>query len=323
MLFAVRDLSVVFTVRGRRLTAVDQLSYTVARGKTLGIVGESGSGKSVAALAAMRLLPVGARVTGGGVTLSGEPLFAKSEREMRAIRGARIAMIFQDPMTSLNPVLSVGEQIAEVVRAHCGASRREAWERAIAMLSMVHISEARRRACDFPHQFSGGMRQRVMIAMALSCEPDLLIADEPTTALDVTIQAQIIVLMKEMQERMGMAIVLITHDLGVVAEICDDVLVMYGGAAVEYGDVATIFEHTAMPYTHGLLASLPRIDGDPTQALSSIAGQPPSLDNLPSGCIFAPRCPDMFASCHQRPPLFEIDAHHHSRCWLAAPSGGP
>jgi len=317
VVFAVQDLSVAFVAQQRLITAVDHLSYTVARGKTLGIVGESGSGKSVAALSTMRLLPKNARITSGDVILAGEALGQKSEREMRALRGSRIAMIFQDPMTSLNPVISVGEQIAEVVRLHRGLSRHDAWQRAIEMLRMVHIPDAQKRVHDYPHHFSGGMRQRVMIAMALSCDPDVLIADEPTTALDVTIQAQILELMKEMQARLGMAIVLITHDLGVVAEICDDVLVMYGGSMVEYGSVETIFDHAAMPYTRGLLASLPRIDSDPYQALVTIEGHPPNLSDIPEGCVFAPRCPNVFSACAERPPLFEIDAHHRSRCWLS------
>jgi oligopeptide/dipeptide ABC transporter ATP-binding protein len=317
--FSVRDLSVGFVSKGSTITAVDRLSYSVSRGKTLGIVGESGSGKSVGALSTMRLLPRNARILSGDVRLLGESLIAKSEREMRAIRGARIAMIFQDPMTSLNPVLTVGEQIAEVVRLHRKASKEEAWKRAIDMLRMVHIPDAVRRVHDYPHLFSGGMRQRVMIAMALSCDPDVLIADEPTTALDVTIQAQIIELMKEVQERMGMAIVVITHDLGVVAEMCDDVLVMYGGSMVEYGSSEMIFTRAAMPYTRGLLASLPRIDSDVTQRLVTIEGQPPSLAALPTGCVFAPRCPQAFEACSERPPLFDVDAHHRSRCWLSAP----
>ena len=320
-MFEVRDLSVAFTAKQRLVTAVDHLSYRVARGKTLGIVGESGSGKSVTALSIMRLLPKNARITGGEIFLAGEDLRKKSEREMRDLRGARVAMIFQDPMTSLNPVISAGEQIAEVVRLHRGLSHRDAWQRAIEMLRMVHIPDAEKRACDYPHHFSGGMRQRVMIAMALSCEPDVLIADEPTTALDVTIQAQIIELMKEMQARLGMAIILITHDLGVVAEICDDVLVMYGGAMVEYGSAEAIYARPAMPYTRGLLASLPRIDSDPNQPLIAIQGHPPSLSQLPSGCVFAPRCPHRFERCIERPPLVHIDAAHLSRCWLSQHEG--
>lgn len=317
VVFEVRNLSVAFSVDKRLVTAVDQLSFAVSRGKTLGIVGESGSGKSVTALSIMRLLPGNARITGGEIFLDGEELRKKSEREMRALRGARIAMIFQDPMTSLNPVISVGEQIAEVVRLHRGLSHRDAWQRAIEMLRMVDIPDAVKRVHDYPHHFSGGMRQRVMIAMALSCEPDILIADEPTTALDVTIQAQIIELMKEMQARLGMSIILITHDLGVVAEICDDVLVMYGGSMVEYGSAQAVYGKPAMPYTRGLLASLPRIDSDPHQPLIAIEGHPPGLTEIPEGCVFAPRCPLVFDRCAQRPPLVEVDAHHRSRCWLS------
>ncbi len=315
--FEVRDLSVGFVSKTQTLTAVDHVSYSVERGKTLGIVGESGSGKSLTALSIMRLLPKTARITSGSVFLAGENLSEKSESEMRAVRGARIAMIFQDPMTSLNPVIPVGEQIAEVVRLHRKLSRGDAWKRAVDMLRMVHIPDADRRAHDYPHHFSGGMRQRVMIAMALSCEPDVLIADEPTTALDVTIQAQIIELMKEMQSRLGMAIILITHDLGVVAQICDDVLVMYGGSVVEHGSAQTIYAQPAMPYTRGLLASLPRIDSDPRVALTAIDGHPPSLTEIPQGCVFAPRCPQRFDRCVERPPLVAIDEFHRSRCWLS------
>ncbi len=270
----------------------------------------------------MRLLPPNAHMTGGEILLAGEALHRKSERAMREIRGAKIAMIFQDPMTALNPVLSVGEQIAEVLRVHRGYSRSDAWQKAIEALRLVDIPDAAKRAHDYPHHFSGGMRQRVLIAMALACEPDVLIADEPTTALDVTIQAQILALMQEMQARLGMALLIITHDLGVVAQICDEVLVMYGGAIVEYGRAEKIFSQPAMPYTHALLASLPRIDGNVHELLATIDGQPPRLSELPSGCVFAPRCPQRFARCAQRPPLFDVGESHLSRCWLAAASDG-
>src|ERR1700685_1658875 len=253
-LLEVKNLRTTFRTEDGPVTAVNGLSFSLQAGETLGIVGESGSGKSVTALSIMRLLSRNATVTSDGITFNGEDLTAKTEAQMRKIRGHQIAMIFQDPMTSLNPVLTVGEQIAEAVRLHLGYSRSESRIKAIEMLKKVRIPSAERRIDDYPHQFSGGMRQRVMIGMALSCNPQVLIADEPTTALDVTIQAQILELMNEMQRETGAAIILITHDLGVVAEVCKNVLVMYGGNLVEYGTADQIFAEPKMPYTQGLLA---------------------------------------------------------------------
>ena len=319
-LLRVEHLCAVLKHNGVEVPVLDDIDFTLHRGRTLGIVGESGSGKSMTALALMRLLPKSARVTQGRILFNDEALLAKSDLEMRDIRGGQIAMIFQDPMTSLNPTMSIGEQIAEVVRRHRGVNHRLARARALEMLEMVHISAAYQRLDAYPHELSGGMRQRVMIAMALSCEPALLIADEPTTALDVTIQAQILELMKEMQQRLGMAILLITHDLGVIAETCDDVLVLYGGQTVERASVGEIFAEPRMPYTQGLLASLPRLDDDPTIALLPIEGQPPTLSALPPGCIFAPRCPVVYEPCAQRPPLFG-DEGHAVRCWHAQSTG--
>jgi len=297
------------------VAAVNGLSFSVEPGSTLGIVGESGSGKSVTSLSIMRLIAQNGRIESGSILFKGENLLEKSEAEMRKIRGRDIAMIFQDPMTSLNPVLTIGEQIAEATRLHLGLNKREAMDKAVEMLKLVRIPAPEKRLRDYPHQFSGGMRQRVMIAMALSCDPAVLIADEPTTALDVTIQAQIIELMNEMQSRLGSAIVLITHDLGVVAETCENVLVMYGGNMVEYGSAAQIFEAPKMPYTQGLLESLPRLDqaGD---RLIPIDGQPPNLLRMPPGCAFAPRCRYRMPICDEPVALYDFGAGHVARCYL-------
>ena len=298
------------------MTAVNGLTFALQAGETLGIVGESGSGKSVTALSIMRLLSRNATVTSDGIIFENEDLTTKTEAQMRKIRGHKIAMIFQDPMTSLNPVLTVGEQIAEAVRLHLGYSRADSRAKAIEMLRKVRISVPERRIDDYPHQFSGGMRQRVMIAMALSCNPQVLIADEPTTALDVTIQAQILELMNEMQAETGAAIIMITHDLGVVAEVCKNVLVMYGGNLVEYGTADQIFHQPKMPYTQGLLASLPRLDDSTQRRLEPIKGQPPNLLNLPKGCAFAPRCDARMPICAEPVALYEFEGGHEARCWL-------
>jgi oligopeptide transport system ATP-binding protein len=317
LLLEVKNLRVSFKTEDGVVRAVNGLSYAIEKGSTLGIVGESGSGKSVSALTIMRLVPSPpGRIDGGEVIFKGENLLKKSESEMRRIRGKDIAMIFQDPMTSLNPVLTVGEQIAEAVQLHMKCSKREAWEKAVDMLRLVRIPLAEKRVKDYPHQFSGGMRQRVMIAMALSCDPELLIADEPTTALDVTIQAQILELMNEMQQRLGMAIVLITHDLGVIAETCKNVLVMYAGDMVEYGTAEQIFTAPKMPYTIGLLESLPRLDDAEHKRLVPIEGQPPNLLRLPTGCSFAPRCRYRMPVCDEPIPLFDFGAGHVARCVL-------
>jgi oligopeptide/dipeptide ABC transporter ATP-binding protein len=297
--------------------AVNGLSYAVDANSTLGIVGESGSGKSVNALSIMRLIPSPpGKIEGGAILFKGENLLEKSEAEMRRIRGKDIAMIFQDPMTSLNPVLTVGEQIAEAARLHLGLSRRDAMVRAVEMLRLVRIPVAEKRVHDYPHQFSGGMRQRVMIAMALTCDPALLIADEPTTALDVTIQAQILELMNEMQARLGSAIVMITHDLGVVAETCRNVLVMYAGSMVEYGTVEQIFHEPKHPYTVGLLESLPRLDESSHRRLVPIEGQPPNLLRVPPGCAFAPRCRHRMDVCAEPVPVHDFGDGHVARCFL-------
>ena len=315
-LLEVKNLRTTFATDDGLVTAVNGLSYAIEAGSTLGIVGESGSGKSVTALSIMRLIAKPGRIEGGEIRFNGENLLTKSENEMRRIRGNDIAMIFQDPMTSLNPVLTVGEQISEAVQLHLGLGHHDAMTKTIDTLRLVRIPSAEKRVKDYPHQFSGGMRQRVMIAMALSCEPKVLIADEPTTALDVTIQAQILELMNEMQQRTGTAIILITHDLGVVAEVCQNVLVMYGGNMVEYGTATQIFDAPKMPYTQGLLASLPRLDERERGRLEPIKGQPPNLLRLPPGCAFAPRCAYRMPICDQPVPLYDFQNGHVARCYL-------
>ncbi len=317
-LLEVRDLQTTFTLgRSTRIRAVDGVSFTVGPGETLAIVGESGSGKSVTSLSIMRLLPkrIG-EITRGEILLRGRDLTKLTEREMRAVRGKEIGMIFQEPMTSLNPVKTLGWQISEVVIRHEGVSATKAHERAVEMLNLVGIPEARKRADTYPHQMSGGMRQRAMIAMALACEPKLLIADEPTTALDVTIQAQILELMKNLQSKLGMAIVFITHDLGVVAEVADRVVVMYASQVVESGPVRDIFERPKMPYTAGLLKSIPRLGSSAVrQRLETIPGQVPILSRLPSGCRFHPRCAHATEACRVTdPPLARSDLTHEVRC---------
>jgi oligopeptide transport system ATP-binding protein len=316
-LLEVRDLKVTFKTDDGIVSAVNGLSYSVERGSTLGIVGESGSGKSVTALSIMRLIPMPpGRIEGGAILLHDENLLTKSESEMRRIRGKDIAMIFQDPMTSLNPVLTIGDQIMESVQLHLKMPKKDALAKTIDMLRLVRIPAAEKRVKDYPHQFSGGMRQRVMIAMALSCDPDVLIADEPTTALDVTIQAQIIDLMNEMQQRLGSAIILITHDLGVVAETCRNVLVMYAGNMVEYGSAEQIFGGPKHPYTMGLLDSLPRLDEKEHTRLVPIEGQPPNMLRLPRGCAFAPRCKYRMPICDEPVPLYDFGGGHVARCFL-------
>jgi len=316
-LLEVKDLRVGFKTDDGFVGAVNGLSYSVDSGSTLGIVGESGSGKSVNALSIMRLIPIPpGRIEGGSISLRGENLLAKSETEMRKIRGKDIAMIFQDPMTSLNPVLTVGDQISESVQLHLKMSKKDALAKTVDMLRLVRIPLPEKRVREYPHQLSGGMRQRVMIAMALACDPDVLIADEPTTALDVTIQAQIIELMNEMQQRLGSAIIMITHDLGVVAETCKNVLVMYAGNMVEYGSAEQIFAQPKHPYTMGLLASLPRLDDKKQTRLVPIEGQPPNLLRLPSGCAFAPRCQYRMPICETPVPVYDFGAGHVARCYL-------
>ena len=307
--------------------AVDGLSFNVHRGEVLGVVGESGCGKSVSALSIMRLVDQPGEVSACALRLADVDLLALSEPEMRRVRGNDISMIFQEPMTSLNPVLTIGRQISEAIRLHQGLSRRAAYEQAQEMLDLVKIPEPRRRLGEFPFQLSGGMRQRVMIAMALSCNPKVLIADEATTALDVTIQAQILALINEMRERLGTTVILITHDLGVVAETAERVVVMYAGRKVEEADVDALFNNPAHPYTRGLLASIPNLSRavagmDEDQRLAEIPGIVPALTNLPPGCTFAPRCPHAVDECRQAVPALEEIEHGHSvACWRARDIG--
>ena len=317
-LLEVRDLQTSFILGGRSpLVAVDGASFSLTGGETLAIVGESGSGKSVTALSIMRLLPArSGRITGGSIRLRGRELTSLSEEEMRGVRGKEIGMIFQEPMTSLNPVHTVGAQIEEVLIQHERVSAREARDRAVDLLGTVGISEPSRRADNYPHEMSGGMRQRAMISMALACSPSLLIADEPTTALDVTIQAQILDLMDELQARLGMAIIFITHDLGVVAQTARQVVVMYAGQVVETGPVAEIFGRPRMPYTAGLIASIPRLGASRReQRLKTIPGNVPSLTEFGAGCRFVARCPHARASCADVSPTLEhVSGGHQVRC---------
>ncbi|MGO4739751.1 ABC transporter ATP-binding protein [Bosea sp. 2KB_26] len=312
----VTNLRVAFAGDTRTVTAVDGVSFSVRKGRTLAIVGESGSGKSVTSLAVMRLLPEHSARISGSVVFDGRELLEESKSGMRSLRGNRLAMIFQEPMTSLNPSYTVGEQINEVILRHRPISKKEATERAIAMLKLVRIPSPETRYHQYPHNLSGGMRQRVMIAMALACDPELLIADEPTTALDVTIQAQVLELMRELQQKTGTAIILITHDLGVVAESCDDVIVMYAGQVVEQCSVEDLFTFPQHPYTVGLLGSLPRLD-EKREQLVAITGTVPDMANPPSGCRFQARCPFRVERCAEMPDLIEVTAGHFSRCWRA------
>ncbi len=318
-LLEVNDLKVDFATEDGIVHAVDGVSFSLERGKVLGIVGESGSGKSVTAMTIMGLTRgVNARF-GGRVLYQGRDLLQTSEAEMQRYRGNEIGMIFQDPMTSLNPVYRIGEQIAEAIRTHERVDKRTARRRAVELLRQVGIPNPESRVDDFPHQFSGGMRQRAMIAMALSCNPSILIADEPTTALDVTIQAQIIELIGRLKDEFNSAVILITHDLGVVADIADEILVMYAGRVVERGSTRDLFYDPQMPYTWGLLGSIPRLDRPRPERLHTIKGSPPSLINLPQGCKFRPRCPHAFEKCIEEPPLAQrVETPGHlDRCWLA------
>jgi peptide/nickel transport system ATP-binding protein len=323
LVLEVKNLKTVFFTNSGLFKAVDDVSFTVKRGETLAIVGESGCGKSVTALSLMRLVPdPPGRIVGGSVTLEGTDLLALDEAEMRAIRGNRISMIFQEPMTSLNPVMRIGDQIVEAVRLHRNMSSKEARDIAIEMLRLVRIPEPARRAREYPHQLSGGMRQRAMIAMALACRPALLIADEPTTALDVTIQAQILALILDLQKELGTGLVLITHDLGVVAQTAQRVIVMYAGRKVEEASVEALFAAPKHPYTRGLMASIPAVPapGVAAQArLNEIPGTVPSLVRLPKGCAFAPRCTLAIKRCEaEYPPLIDWGGGHLAACWRAA-----
>jgi oligopeptide/dipeptide ABC transporter ATP-binding protein len=314
-LLEVKSLRTSFFTDDGEVRAVDGISFSVEPGKLMGIVGESGSGKTASVLSIMRLLPESAKIVGGEVLFEGRDLTKLPEPEMRAIRGAKIAMIFQEPMTSLNPVFTIGNQIAEAVRLHQKTSRGEARERAIEALKMVGIADPQRRVDDYPHQLSGGMRQRVMIAMALSCNPQLLIADEPTTALDVTIQAQILDLIRDLQSRLKLAVILVTHDLGIVAEYADTVTILYAARVMEQAPCNVLFKEPLNPYTKGLLDSIPGIDGTRHHRLQAIPGTIPSALQPPSGCRFHPRCPMAIPNCAKiDPPLEEKRPNHHVAC---------
>ena len=321
MLLEVKNLCTEFPVKRGVVRAVDDVTFSVDEGEILAIVGESGSGKSVTSLSIMGLLAEPGHVAGGSMEFDGKDLTTLSEKEYREMRGNDMAMIFQEPMTSLNPVYRIGDQIVEAIRTHEKISKKEALTRAIDLLRKVGIPSPEARVRDYPHQMSGGMRQRVMIAMALACDPDILIADEPTTALDVTIQAQIIELMQEMQEKNGNAIIMITHDLGVVADMADKIMVMYAGRPVEFGTAEEIFYESRHPYTWGLIRSIPEQAIDEKKPLTPIHGNPPSLMNLPEGCVFSPRCPYATDKCRkQRPERVVTESGHYSACHF---SGDP
>jgi peptide/nickel transport system ATP-binding protein len=316
-LLEVRNLKVHFPTEDGLVKAVDGVSFTISPGETLGVVGESGSGKSVSFLTVMGLVTRKEARISGEVLFRGQDLLKLPPEEMRHVRGAKISMIFQDPLTALNPVHRVGNQIAEMFTTHRGATKKEAFEESVNLLQLVGIPKPRERARQYPHEFSGGMRQRAMIAMALALNPDLLIADEPTTALDVTVQAQVLDLIDRMKEEFDAAVVLVTHDLGVVAEHCDDIMVMYAGKCVEFGDRRDVYYGSHHPYTWGLLQSISRIDQERTERLKPIRGQPPSLIFVPPGCPFNPRCPYVMEICKtQVPLLLPSNGHHASACHL-------
>ena len=331
ILLSVNDLKVSFFTPAGEVKAVDGITYDIHRGEVIGIVGESGSGKSVEAYAIMGLLQNPGRVVGGSILLDGENVLEYDKKQMQELRGGRVSMIFQNPMTSLNPVYTIGNQIREALLAHRDVGRAAAHARTIEMLNLVGINNPEKRVKQYPHELSGGMRQRVMIALALICEPELLIADEPTTALDVTIQAQILSLMQQIQRKTHMAIIFITHNLGVVADICSRVAVMYAGHIVETGTVDDIFYNSKHPYTLGLLRSLPRVDAEEKERLIPIDGTPVDMLNPPSGCPFAPRCRDSMKICMRGyPPTADYGNGHYSSCWLSmrngsilAPPGAP
>ncbi|MFD2629120.1 ABC transporter ATP-binding protein [Oceanobacillus kapialis] len=316
-LLEVRNLHTHFFTKTGVVKAVDGVNFSVNPGETLGIVGESGSGKSITALSILGLIPSPpGKIVDGNVLFKGDDLLKKSPKEMRAIRGKEIAMVFQDPMTSLNPVLSVEKQMVETILTHENLTKKQASDRALDLLKLVGIPDAQNRLRNYPHEFSGGMRQRVMIAIALSCNPSLLIADEPTTALDVTIQAQILALFKNMQKELNMGVIMITHDLGVVAEVCDRVMVMYAGKPAEYTETKRLFDHGKHPYTLGLMHSIPKITKE-KKKLEAITGMPPDLRSLPNGCSFAPRCKYVMEGCLQADPTLKNVAEDHAvRCFL-------
>ena len=324
-LLQVNNLTTRFKITGAYVHAVNGISYRLDESDSLGVVGESGCGKSVSMMSVMRLIPQPpGEITAGEVLYGGRDLLKLSNEEMRHVRGKEIAMIFQDPMTSLNPVMTIGRQITEMLELHMSMDRKQARARAAELLTMVGVAHAADRLDDYPHQFSGGMRQRVMIAMALSCVPQVLIADEPTTALDVTIQAQIVDLVKKLRDELGMAIIWITHDLGVVARLVQNVMVMYAGYIVERSRVNDLYAHPSHPYTLGLLGSLPRVDAQERHRLTSIEGAPPDLVDVPVGCPFAPRCKFVIDRCrHENPPLMPVEPAHEVACWVDVTTGRP
>ncbi len=318
-LLELKNLSTHYvSAQGTRVVrAVDEVSLRLNAGETLGIVGESGSGKSTLALTILRILPMAAQIVSGQMLFEGEDLLLKSDEEMRRVRGKRIAMILQDPMASLNPLFTIGDQVAEPIRVHEGASRGSAWSRAKELLKSVRIPSPETRVTQYPHEMSGGMRQRIVGAIGISCEPRLLIADEPTTSLDLTIQAQYLALLRDLQREHGLALIFITHNLGIVAKMCDQLAVMYAGRVVESGPVSQVFNAPTHPYTEALLNSIPRMS-DNRHRLTAIEGQPPDLSALPPGCSFAPRCPQVFERCRaQAPPEFKPVSGGTARCWLA------
>ena len=320
-LLEVKDLHTVFETPAGTVKAVSGVSFSLERGKVLGIVGESGSGKSVTAYSILQILEKSGRILSGSIKLDGQELVGAGEKVLKEIRGNRISIIFQDPMTSLNPTYTIGHQLVEAVLLHTQRNRRQAYDRAVEMLGLVGVNEPKKRMKQYPHEFSGGMRQRVMIAMALACEPDLLIADEPTTALDVTIQAQILELMEKLKQEMGMAILMITHDLGVVAQMCDEVIVMYAGSICEQGRVEDIFDNPRHAYTRGLLRSLPSAE-EGSGKLRPIAGTPIDLLNMPKGCPFAPRCEEAMKIClKERCQRMQVGDGHSAACWLNVKEG--
>ncbi len=316
-LLDIKDERLSFFTPAGEVKALNGVSFSMNEGEVLGIVGESGSGKSVTAYSVMGLTAYPGKLVGGSIWFNGHQIDKMTEKEMRKIRGNEVSIIFQDPMTSLNPVYTIGNQIIEVIRLHTGKSKKEAYERARELIELVGITEPEKRLKQYPHELSGGMRQRVMIAIALACEPKLLIADEPTTALDVTIQAQILELMQELRQKLGMSIIMITHDLGVVASMCEKIAVMYAGHIVEYGTADEIFYNPCHEYTKGLIRSIPKLNVEQTERLIPIEGQPVDLLNPPAGCPFAPRCRACMKVCLDRmPPKTELSETHYSHCWL-------
>ena len=320
-LLKVRDLRTSFFTPAGEVRAVNGISFNLERGKVLGIVGESGSGKSVTAYSIMQILANTGKIVGGSIQLDGQELVNAGEKVMKTVRGNKISIIFQDPMTSLNPTYTIGRQLMEAITLHTNRNRKQAWDRAVEMLRLVNVNEPEKRMKQYPYEFSGGMRQRVMIAMALACEPDILIADEPTTALDVTIQAQILELMKDLQKELGMAIIMITHDLGVVAQMCDEVIVMYAGSICEQGTAEEIFYNPKHEYTKGLMRSIPTADTAGTK-LQPITGTPIDLLNMPEGCPFAPRCDNAMKIClKERCERMRINEDHMAACWMNVKAG--